>query len=529
MQDAAFRCEILLAHARAPSWPRIGDLLTTGQPKLAPSPRIEPQRGGHARLWLEDTAIEATFVGFPSPSARGVEHGAHVVLHAEAPAADARARLVLARRLMAVAATLALRRDCAGAVWNDVPGVIAVDAMRRAGQRLAAGQDPVSVWVRLVQDDGPAEGTRSTRSIGLAPFFGREIELEPGPEAADLQERVVGAVLAHAFDDGAMIEDGTTFRIEEAGDFIALLQEEGICAPGPVCLLRRLPTAEEAARALGGGQAARRRCAAIVLFDPDRLPDPAEIARAIARVDRRLGLAPEMREAAPDRLIADWGVVRGGGARRSEILYRGWALPEALVAFILAENPDVALRHPELLGASAPVLIRELLGPGAEPGILGATLTANLAAALIALPGARGMIWPTSGILAPREVAERHFRRAGADLPIGLTVARLALELAGGRRVFVTRGMAELGEREILMTCDDPGDPLMQAAFESLVGAVFRRQMQRRGPHFVNTNDGAVFELREEPIAGIGPVLKARLIEPPRPSSGLRRLLRLKD
>lgn len=529
MQPSAFRCEVLLSLDHEPSWPRIGDILSTSFPSSAGQARIEPQRGGHGRLNFGAHEIDATFVRFPSDAAPDTQHAAHVVLYSEEPAGTVEARLKLARLLTVVAGAVALRKDCAGAVWNEVPRVVTVDAFRRAAARIEQGRDPVSVWVDMIAETEMGRDATAIRTIGLSPFFGREIELEPGPEDPEDQRRIVGGVLTHLFADGAMIEHGSSFRIEKSGDFIAELVDEGQIAPGQVLHLRRLPSAEDAMSAVTAhsGRGGRRRCSAILLFDPAQLPSAAEIMRAIEKHSRRIGLTPDLSERSSDRLMADWGVVRRGGERKSEIIHRGWSLPEPLMAFITAENADMMVRHPQLLQGSAPILVREIQSvTPTEASILGATLLASLSAAILTLPGARGIIWPTSGVILTREAAEEQFRRAEAGLPIGLCVARLALELADHRRVFVTRGFAELGETDILMTCDDPADERMRAIFDSLVRAVFQRELTRKGEVFENGLDGTRFELQEEAIDGIGTVLKARMVAPPRPTGGLGRFLR---
>ncbi|RMF36249.1 MAG: hypothetical protein D6754_11680 [Alphaproteobacteria bacterium] len=537
MQLSSFRCEVLLGQDREPSWPRIGDILAMNFPKSGGSPRIEPQRGGHAQLSFGPLMVEGTFIKYPSPGARDVAHAAHVVIYAEAPAPSPAARIELARVVTAIAGAVALRRDCVGAIWQENERVIPVDAFRNGALRLEEDEDPLPIWVEMVSRRIPADEDRpemgTIHTVGMEAFFGRELELELAEDDEATQRGILGGIVRHLFRDADALQHRATFQIENVGDFVADMEGEGRFTDRPVCRLKRVRAGDAAAEKLGTGgrsdleRLRGRRCTAVILFDPVRLPEPEALIRAVERHARRMGVSPTLSERSPERIVADWGVVRGGGARRSEIIHRGWTLPPALVSFITAENADVVVRHPELMGDSAPILIREVqVDAGQAPSILGAALLAHLSAAILSLPGSRGIIWPTSGILMQRHAALDCFKGMAMEVPIELGVARLALELEDGRRVFVTRGLAELGEQDVLMTCDDPADQRMRKVFDSLVRALFTRHLTRRGGSFVNELDGAEFELNEESIEGIGAVLKARMIKPPKPPAGLSRLFR---
>ncbi|MEM9197670.1 MAG: hypothetical protein AAGD12_07425 [Pseudomonadota bacterium] len=525
----------MLGQTHPPSWSKIADVMGTVFPQQAGEIYIDPTADGHAHLTVAGLALHATFVPFPQTSLETPEHAAHVAVFAETVAAGPADRRAVARAVSLVAASLAMRRDCAGVIWNEVQRIVPPARARKAAARLDRGQDPFALWIDIAShpvimredDAAAAEPLAAACTNGLWPFFGCELELEAGPEAADEQSRILGAVLAQIFQDGEMIANGASFRIENAGDFVAALEPMGEVFAGPVCRLRRLPSPEEASVSVTGGVGTQRRFSAIVLFDPQAVPQAADIIRAVERQTKKLGVVPTLGAKTSDRLVADWGVVRGGGARKSEIIHQGWTLPEPLLSFIMAESGDVVLRNPDLLDGSVPVLIREMHSvTPTEPSILGATLLTGLSGALLTLPGARGVVWPSSGIVMTKSEAEEHLRRSGSGLPIALCVARLALELEGGRQVFVTRGLAELGERNILMTMDDPSDQRMREVFDSLVRASFERELVRRGDVFVNDRDGARFEVEEVMIEGIGPVLKARMVAPPKPSSGLGRFLR---
>ncbi|MEM9047690.1 MAG: hypothetical protein AAGC92_03125 [Pseudomonadota bacterium] len=496
-------------------------------PQQAGAISIEPAHGGHAHLSVAGLAVQATFVPFAQTALPTPDHAVHVAVFAEAAVQTRDERRVVARAVTLVAASLAMRRDCVGVIWDDLAQCLPPERYRRAVTRLDAGQDPFALWIDIQDEPESAQEPRGAQSAGLAAFFDCEVALEPVEATPDERRRILGAVLAQIFQDRATIPNGATFRIENAGDFIAAALPPDPVLGVPICLVRRLPSPEDATEAVAGGRGSHRRSSAIVLFDPAAQPDPDEITRAVERHTKKLGLVPDMQKSAADRLVADWGVVRGGGARKSEIVYRDWRLPEALISFVLAESGDVIRRHPDLLEGTLPVLIREIpsITPS-EPSILGATLLTSLSGALLTLPGARAVLWPSSGIVMTKSEAEEHFRRSGAGLPIALCVARLSLELEGGRQVFVTRGLAELGERNILMMMDDPTDHTMRDVFDSLVRASFDRTLVRRGDVFVNDRDGAQFEVEEVTIDGIGQVLKARLIAPPKPLGGLTRFLR---
>jgi hypothetical protein len=484
-----------------------------------------------------------------------------------------------------VAGALALRKDCAGVIWNEVPRLVGVETARRAAGRLGKGRDPLTFWVAMTGTDRPAPKggavtLHETRTAGLAPFFGCEIEIAPEPVGGEVQERVLGGVLAHVFAEGAMVEDGAAFRIEGAGTYLAHLEAPDTDEAPGICRLSGMdspaepeeddapfesafplagspsgssslpgeapepqefepseleppefasadlePVVEEDDRSGPAGPGAQD-CTAIILFAPDAAPDAAALSRAILRQTRRMGSEPALDAGEAHRLVLDWGSIRGLGERRTEVVHSGWSLPADLAAFLIAENPDVVVRDPELLSRSVAVLVRDLPpGPVPEPSVPAAMLLAHVASAIAAMPGARGIVWPSSGVLLGRDAALPIFRRMGAELPIGLCVARLVLDTREGR-VLVTRGLSDLGETEVMMMCDDVEDRQLLGAFDALVRAVLQRSLTRRGDRFQNPIDGAEYELAKDEVEGAGPVLRARLMRPPKGMIGLQRLLR---
>jgi hypothetical protein len=528
MQRAAFRCELLFGLTREPDWSRVAGLIRELHPEAAVALEIAAARGGHALIRFgEGAAIDAAWIHRPSPDPLAPpDHAAHLVLWGEEAEDSAAARIRLARRLTIVAGALALRKDCTGAIWNEVRRLLPFDRVRRAAVRLGRGQDPLTFWIDLVPEAGrerpdgpPAWGLRSD---GLAAFFGREIELEPGTETPEAQKRIVGGVLAHAFASGALVGDGEAFRIGEDGDFIARLRPVGTKVAGPVCRIARL--APEPAPAPLPDLPESRTPEALVLFEAGALPDAVSMMKAIRQRARRLGTEPGLRERASDRLLVDWGTLRSLGSRQTEVVHRAEPLAPEIAAALAAQNPEAIAAEPGLLAAVVPVLVREVppLQPG-PPSVPAAMLVIEVVAALVAMAGARAAVWLPAGVLLSREPALAQLRRSESGLPLGFCVGRRPLP-AGEGPGFRSRGLAAVGEPDVVMTFGeaDPHDP--GAVFDALVrGAVFQRSLTRKEGRFVNALDGAEFELDEGPD-----LLRARLLRAPKPPAGLARLLRPK-
>lgn len=531
MAAASFRCEVLLGNPVPPSWERVAALIGTHFAARGVTAEVRPAPGGDAVLLLDGTAVEAHFIARPSPDRRAAApHRAFVVLWWHAGAEDAAARASAARALTMVAAALSLRSDCAGLLWQDAPALHPTGRLRRAGRALAEGRDPIGLWIATAPA-GPGEGRRTA---GLADFFGEELVFAAPDAPPDLAEQALAGLLRHLFESGDRPQDLAAFRIAEIGDF-ALADATEAGPEAPCRRVRLIARAGERAgeRAVRGGARPRRapmaegaggRTAAVLFLAA--APPAAEAEEAIRRHLRRAGEQAELRERAGERLLVDWGSLRTMGHRQTMVSL-AWTLPEALGTFAREENPGTAGAQPELLAGSAAVLVAEAEGIApAPPSVPAALLVAEVAAALLGLPGARGILWVPSARLMTAEAALPLLRRAKAELPLPLWVAELALDPGPGERAFVTRGLADLGEREVLLTGMAPEDARAAVLFHSLVRAVFERRLVRRGETHRNSLDGADYRVSEDEIAGFGPVLAARPSAAPAAPPGLLGRLR---
>lgn len=531
MAAASFRCEVLLANPVPPSWERVAALIGTHFAARGVAVELRPGPGGDAALLLDGTAVEAHYIARPSPDRRATAaHAAFIVLWWYAGADDAAARQAAARALTMVAAALSLRSDCAGLLWQDAPALHPTGRLRKAGRALAEGRDPIGLWIAT----GPGGRGEGRRTEGLADFFGEELVIAEPDAPPELAEQALAGLLRYLFESGDRPQDLAAFRIAEIGDFtLAPATEAGPDAPcRRVRLIAR--AGERAGERISRGATAPRRPpmaegaggrTAAVLFLASA-PPAAEAQEAIRRHLRRSGERAELRERAGERLLVDWGSLRTMGHRQTMVSL-AWTLPEPLGAFAREENPGLAAALPALLAGSAPVLVAEAEGIApAPPGVPAALLVAEVAAALLGLPGARGILWVPSARLMTAEAALPLLRRAKAELPLPLWVAELALEPAPGERVFVTRGLAELGEREVLLTGMAPDDARGAGLFHSLVRAVFERRLVRRGETHRNSLDGTEYTVTEDEIVGFGPVLAARPCAAPAAPPGLLGRLR---
>lgn len=123
----------------------------------------------------------------------------HIIAMPTGPRADIAASRVQAGQLQALAAGILEAAGGTAVLWEASQGFQAPQDARRAAERAAAGGLPMADWVQFFPlaegENGAARCGMMT--LGLKPFLGREIELEPGPyDEAAAGARVYGLAAA---------------------------------------------------------------------------------------------------------------------------------------------------------------------------------------------------------------------------------------------------------------------------------------------------------------------------------------------
>lgn len=166
------------------------------------------------------------------------DHNAHLIVSALTPPQEFGHAIMLAIAVMRVSAMLGDGNDPTGAYWsgsemltdwaafhNNVMG--GIEALRRNAQGGNPSEVlPVSFWTsyRLF---GSEEGRVGGFTLGLAPFAGYEIHIEPLPwPAGDVAARLLG-VLQYHFQAGPVLRDGETLGVSETERFRIRFVESG--------------------------------------------------------------------------------------------------------------------------------------------------------------------------------------------------------------------------------------------------------------------------------------------------------------
>lgn len=143
---------------------------------------------------------------------RMTQSAAHLEISVNCAGTDLVSRINAARYATALAAVFADLPIASGIAIGWCDRTMAASDFLRAAEAVRAGRIPMLHWLNLVPFRDPAEpNLKSGVSVGLAPFFGVEVEIRQSPETQAEALRAIYAAASHLFDGKACFVDGAEF------------------------------------------------------------------------------------------------------------------------------------------------------------------------------------------------------------------------------------------------------------------------------------------------------------------------------